>query len=118
MSTLTKISNVTVFAASGRVPAFLNQAVTDSVTAVNTLTSNSIAHDVVSDHAGDAFPPQSLIGLSSREYGPSGVKFFLTHYPVVVWKETYDNGDEHWQIAKSLAELTTSNLIVHKSLIV
>jgi hypothetical protein len=53
----------------------------------------------------------NFAALSTWSFGPDFQQYTFTKYPLVIWKEFYDDYERFVQVAQSSAELAKSNLI-------
>ena len=56
--------------------------------------------------------------LSTWTFGFDITQYTFTDFPIITWKEYYDDYEICDQVAQSVSELETSNLITYKDLVV
>jgi hypothetical protein len=56
--------------------------------------------------------------LSTWVFGPSFRQIAFKDFPIVHWKEFYDDWERHIEVVQSATELASSNLILHKDKVI
>lgn len=81
------------------------------------LNDNGIKH--ISLFYGD--DPQghndNFAALSTWSFGPEFKQYTFTKFPIVTWKEYYDDYERWIEVAQSSTELLNSNLVKNKALV-
>lgn len=112
MSTLVKITDVRVYVGVTNPEAL--QATFDCIKILNDsniVFANLIYPDV--EQYASIFE-----NLSTWTFGFDFTQYTFTDFPIITWKEYYDDYEICDQVAQSVSELETSNLITYKDLVV
>ena len=82
----------------------------ECVDCINFLQQNNIDVGIL-NYAGDEITHAMVFAAYSDAYQ------IVTDFPIILWTETYDDGNMIRQMVLSLSDLQTSALIAHKDLI-
>lgn len=82
----------------------------ECVDCINFLQQNNIDVGIL-NYAGDEIAHAMVFAAYSDAYQ------IVTDFPIILWTETYDDGNMIRQMVLSLSDLQTSALIAHKDLI-
>jgi len=82
----------------------------ECVDCINFLQQNNIEVGIL-NYAGDEIVHAMVFAAYSDAYHT------VTDFPIILWTETYDDGNMIRQMVLSLSDLQTSALIAHKDLI-
>lgn len=80
------------------------------------LEDNGIKY-VVLHYGDDSVHPENFAALSTWSFGPNFTQYNFTKFPLVIWKEFYDDYERFLDVAQSSAELAVSNLVKNKELV-
>lgn len=109
MANIVKISEVVVY--SG-----LTADAGDCYACKKLLDDNGIKHSLL-HYADESVHAENFAALSTWTFGPDFKQYKFTKFPLVFWKEFYDDYERFLNLAQSSTELAESNLIKNKAFV-
>lgn len=109
MANIVKISEVVVY--SG-----LTADAGDCFACKKMLDDNGIKYQLL-HYADESQHVDNFAALSTWSFGPDYNQYTFTKFPLVIWKEFYDDYERWLNVAQSSTELAVSTLIKNKALV-
>ncbi len=110
MANIVKITEVTVYTG-------LTEDAGDCFACKKLLDQEGVKHNLLNYGHEPEVHAANFAALSTWTFGPDFKQHTFTKFPIVTWKEFYDDYERWMEVAVSSEELKNSNVIKHKAIV-